>query len=777
MQHRIHCRESSDWQELGKFAVISSYTSLRAVLWIIVFPCAATVSPAQTPATTDFERAEVLLPASAAVLALNEDPHVGWSEDARSLWYRQETAAGHEYVRIWLPTGERQPLFNHRRLADGLAKASASTITPTDLPLDENSFDLGAGTVEATVENVRFRCAWEKGVCAAVQPNIPSETASRSPDKRFDLVRDGFDLRLDDLSAGRSIALTKDGVADRYYGANVFLERDDALGLPHELPAVWSPDSRWAATLRLNVQGVGRMSILRTSPRGEDPRPRADSYRFPVLGDPISPMAELVLVDVRRGTARVVESEPWPLPSGAPFGENPRSSLGWWSAVGARFTWLQVGRGNHAVSLWTVDAKDGKARKILEESSRTRVGPQQGFIDPRNTSTYPESHEVLWFSERDGWGHLYVHDARSGGLKRRLTEGEWLVREVVYVDAGGRTVYFTAGGREPGRNPYFRHLYRTSLDSSEVELLTAENADHAVEFSPDGRYFIDTFSRVDSAPRTVIRTRDGKLVADIETAELRDLFDAGWRFPEPFVTLAADGVTPIYGALFYPRDFDPDRKYPVIDDIFPLTRSPARFTLDAAQALADLGFVVVTLDARGATGRSKAFHDAGYGLMGGRLEDHVAALRNLGADRPALDLDRVGVIGHSWGGAAAARALLTFPEFFLVAVCSSGVHDLRIAQAWFSESVVGLSDPESEEATNLKLAGRLKGRLLLAHGGADYWTHPAHTLRLAQRLLQAGKDFDLILLPDREHNVPSSTHFRRKSWEYFRRHLGPPVRR
>ncbi len=383
----------------------------------------------------------------------------------------------------------------------------------------------------------------------------------------------------------------------------------------------------------------------------------------------------------------------------------------------------------------------------------------------------------MWFSERDGWGHLFLYDGQSGSLKRRLTEGEWLVREVVHIDAEDRTVYFTGGGREPGRNPYFKHLYRTSLDGSGVEMLTPEDADHAIDFSPDGRHFVDTFSRVDTAPQTVVRDRDGELVADLETADLSALFRAGWRFPEPFVTIAADGATPIHGALFFPRDFNPGHRYAVIDDIYPLTRAPARFTLDTAQALADLGFIVVTLDARGATGRSKAFHDAGYGLMGGRLDDHVAAIRSLASERPQLDLERVGILGHSWGGAAAARAILTHADFFRVAVCSSGVHDLRIAQGWFAESVVGLSTADSEEATNLGLAGRLEGKLLLAHGGADYWTHPAHTLRLAQRLQDANKDFDLLILPDRAHNVPSSPYFMRQAWRFFSRHLGSPVAR
>lgn len=722
-----------------------------------------------------FERAEALLPGPASLLALNENLQVHWARDGDSLWYRRETASGPDYVRISLPGGRREPVFDHARLMAALEESAGRLPGPSVPSLDESSLDLELRTVEFTVEEQRFRCHWEKYACASLPVSVLPPATSRSPDGRFRLSREGYDLRLYDDARGRSTRLTDDGSADQYYGANVFLERDNALQSAHELPVVWSPDSRRAATIRLNVAGVGRTAVLQEAGAGGNPRPRASSFRFPMLGDERLPLAELVLVDAHEGDIRVIASEPWPLPSAAPFNEQPGASLGWWSEDASAFFWLQIGRGNHTISLWTANTESGETRRVLTERSATRVGPQQGFIDPRNTRTLQGTDELLWFSERDGWGHLYLHDVRTGSLQRRLTEGPWLVREIVHVDATRRIIYFTAGGREAGRNPYLRHLYRVSLDGGEPELLTPENADHAIQFSPDGRYFVDTFSRVDTAPRTVVRTSDGCLLADLETADLKPLMQAGWRFPEPFTVVAADGETPLWGVLFYPRDFDPRRRYAVIDHIYPLTRAPAQFSLDAAQALADLGFIVVTLDARGATGRSKAFHDAGYGLMAGRLDDHVAALRQLGAERPELDMDRAGIVGHSWGGAAAARAILVYPGVFRAAVSSSGVHDLRIAQGWFAESVVGLSDPGSTEATNLHLAGRLQGKMLLAHGGADYWTHPAHTARLAQQLLDAGKDFDLVLLPERGHDVPSSTHFRRRAWAFFLDHLGTPA--
>lgn len=720
------------------------------------------------------QRAETLLPANARRLVLNEAPKVHWAEDGGSLWYRRETPSGQDYIRVKLPDGNRSPLFDHSRLARALSKAADREIDQNSLALAEDSVNQLNQTLQTTVGGARFGCSWSTYECRTADPDATRQSASSSPDERFQLIRDGYNLYLEDRVNERSTSLTLDGSPDRYYGADVFLERDMALGLNQTPPVVWSPDSRWAATIRLTVTGVGRTSILSTETTEENPRPRAVSFRYPMLGDETLPMAELVLVDTAAAEAHEIASEAWPVSSSAPFSESSNTSLGWWSADGSTFSWLQIGRGNHSMSLWTVDTTVREARKVLTEDSQTRVGPQQGFIDPRNTLTLKETGEVIWFSERDGWGHLYLYDGRTGALKRRLTRGPWLVREVIHVDSKQRFVYFSAGGRESDRNPYHRHLYRASLDGGRPELLTTENADHKVEVSPCGRYFVDTFSRIDTAPRTVIRNTQGEIVADLETADLTALMKAGWQFPEPFTALAADGETPIYGALFYPRDYSATKKYALIDDIYPLSRTPSHFRLDAAQALADLGFVVVTLDARGSTGRSKAFHDAGYGLMAGRLEDHVAALRSLGEDRSELDLERVGIIGHSWGGAAAARAILLHPDFFDVAVASSGTHDMRIAQGWFAESVVGLSDAKSGEATNLDLAERLTGKLLLAHGGADYWTHPAHTMRLAQSLLAEGKDFDLIVLPETRHNVPSSPNFRRRAWDYFLRHLGPP---
>jgi dipeptidyl aminopeptidase/acylaminoacyl peptidase len=362
-----------------------------------------------------------------------------------------------------------------------------------------------------------------------------------------------------------------------------------------------------------------------------------------------------------------------------------------------------------------------------------------------------------------------------------------------------RTLWFSATGREPGRNPYLHHLYRVSLDGGTPELLTPEDADHDVSFSLGGGWFVDTFSRLDLPPVSALRAADGALVRVLETADITDLLATGWRKPEPIRTLARDGRTEIYGALFVPSTFDTERHYPVLDDVYPgphNIRTPVRFPLPAtasgtwqAQALAELGFIVVMLDGLGTAYRSKAFHDVGWGPgfgEAGGLPDHVHALRALAGERPYLDLERVGVYGHSGGGFAAARAMLLFPEFYRVGVASSGNHDQRGYHPQWGERYLGADITRYyAEAANSSLADRLAGALLLIHGELDDDVHPAMTLQLVDALIRANRDFDLLLVPNANHDFQDPTltidlprgasvaerYVLRRRWDYFVRHL------
>jgi dipeptidyl aminopeptidase/acylaminoacyl peptidase len=394
---------------------------------------------------------------------------------------------------------------------------------------------------------------------------------------------------------------------------------------------------------------------------------------------------------------------------------------------------------------------------------------------------------VIWSSERSGWRHLELIDVASGTLVRTLTAGDWAVRDVLGVDHDW--VWFTACGREPGRDPYFRHVYRAPVAGGEPELLTPEDADHSCVLSPSGGYLLDTASTVDTAPVTRMRSADGTGVMDVVTADLGALHVDGWIPPERFSATAADGVTPLYGVIYRPVDFDPARRYSVIDAYYPgpqLIRTPKSFTVDdssgvdawpgpwGAQALAELGFVVVTVDGHGTPLRGRAMHHATYGrLEDNALDDHIAAIRSLAATRPWMDLSAgVGAQGHSAGAAATVRALLTHPEFFTVGVAGSGVHDLRRYVAYWGEKYQGLPDrADYSHQSNLDLADRLEGRLLLLHGELDDNVHPSNTLALYDAFVRAERDVDLVLLAGWGHPCWTHPYYVRRMWDFFVRHL------
>jgi dipeptidyl aminopeptidase/acylaminoacyl peptidase len=409
-------------------------------------------------------------------------------------------------------------------------------------------------------------------------------------------------------------------------------------------------------------------------------------------------------------------------------------------------------------------------------------------------------------TSRDGWGHLYLHDGTSGELKNQITSGPWAIREIAHVDEEGRWIYFLAGGREEGRDPHLRHLSRVKLDSSDLQILTPDDSDHAVAFSPSGKHFVDSSSRADKVPATRLCSSDGRVILTLEEGDITVLQGLGWRFPEPFRVKARDGMTDLYGLITRPSTFDPAKTYPVIDSIYPgpqILRTPKRFVGSREQlglgqslfwqdqALAELGFIVITIDGQGLPYRSKALMDVAagerFGEAGG-LADYVAGLRQLGAHDASLDLRRVGIYGHSGGGYASTRAILQFPDFCRVAVSSAGNHDQHGYLAVWGERYIGLPDGDNYQVqSNYHLAANLKGKLLLAFGGPVDNVPPALTLQLIDALIQATRDFDLLVLPHCDHTFVdfresrqgyeaspgrrTNPYFVRRRWDYFVRHL------
>jgi dipeptidyl aminopeptidase/acylaminoacyl peptidase len=431
--------------------------------------------------------------------------------------------------------------------------------------------------------------------------------------------------------------------------------------------------------------------------------------------------------------------------------------------------------------LRVADAATGKVRDVLREDVATQYESGNGTV---NWRVLPASNEVIWYSQRDDWGQLYLYDLTTGALKSKITSGEGNVDQLRRIDESNRTLYFVGNGKERGRDPYFRHFYRIRMDGTGLTLLTPEDADHDITLPPSGQYFIDTYSRPDVAQVSVARDLNGKRMVTLETADITRLRATGWKPPTPITVKARDGKTDLYGLLYAPTNLDQTKKYPIINHIYPGPQTGSvggrSFSVARgdAQALAELGFVVVEIDGMGTPWRSKSFQDAYYGKMGDNtLPDQVAGMKELARRFPWIDIDRAGIYGHSGGGFAAAGAMFRYPDFFKVGISEAGNHDNRVYEDDWGERYQGLlkrkpdgTDSYAPEANQL-FAQKLEGKLLLAHGSLDDNVPPNNTMLVVDALIRANKDFDLIMLPNRRHGFGNEAYMVRRRWDYFVKHL------
>ena len=569
-----------------------------------------------------------------------------------------------------------------------------------------------------------------------------------SPDGRWlAFIRDR-DVYIRDIESGEESRLSEGGSEDDGY----------------EPPVHWSPDSKKLVAMKRARGDERKVYLIESSPR-DQLQPKLDSYDYLKPGDRVA-VSRPHLFDIS-GRREV--------PVGDELFANPwRIGDLRWAPDSSRFTFQYNQRGHQVLRIVAVDPVSGEARPIIEERSDT-------FIDYSQKSycRYLEgSGEILWASERDGWNHLYLFDARSGALKNRVTGGEWVVRGVDRVDEEARQVWFHAGGLHPDQDPYYIHHARVNLDGTGLVLLTGGDGTHSVEFSPDWKYLIDTYSRVDMPPVIELRSaEDGRPIRELERADATALLATGWQVPERFAAKGRDGRTDIFGVIFRPTDFDPARKYPVIEQIYagPQGASvPKGFSaLHGPQRLAELGFILVQIDGMGTNWRSKAFHDACWQDLGDAgLPDRIAWLEAAAADRPWMDLTRVGIYGGSAGGQNALGALLSHPGFYKVAVADCGCHDNRMDKIWWNEQWMGWPvGPHYEASSNVVNAHKLRGKLLLTVGELDRNVDPASTMQVVDALIRAGKDFELIVFPGAGHGAGGSRYGERRRRDYFVRHL------
>ena len=739
-----------------------------------------------------YRRAEAMLHRNVRSLVFNLETPVRWFPDSRGFWYRSESASGRRFMLVDARSGRQREAFDHRGVAGALTGALGREIGPSELPFDTFEFACGGARLRFEAGGRRWECATDGSALEKLPDPAPgSGRASASPSGRYEVRIHAGNLELVDHVEGSSTALTDDAQPAHGYGSSPEGRNSavtDRLGeRPTSPRVVWSPDERHLLTHRLDERRVGMMHLWQGAPRDGSLRPRIHSYRQALPGDAEVPLAHLVVFEVE--TARRIDLRWRPLESS--FLTPIELQHVWWASGSDAVFFLDWTRDRRSVRLVCAEPSTGECTVMVEDESHTPIDLNAVYHGAPNVWVGRDRRELIWYSSRSGWGHLYLLDGRGEPI-RQLTGGEWVVTDLVRVDEETRTAFFMGAGRAPCRDPYYHHLYSVSLDGGGPVLLTPEDAEHGewppwVDFSPDGRHFVDRFSRIDQPPRTVLRRSTGELVAPVAETDVSALLATGWRYPERFTAKASDGETDLWGMIVLPRDFDPARRYPVIESIYPgpqATRTPRGFTDvvgESTRCLADLGFVVFTVDGRGTPGRAGAFLDAGYGRSGaaGVLADHVAALTQLAGTRPYLDLDRVGIYGHSAGGYAAVRAMLEHPDVYRVGVASAGNHDQALANVTWGERWIGpLPGPGWDTQANRTLARNLRGKLLLVTGDLDDNVNPGSTMQLVDALIEANRDFDLLVLPNRNHDFAATwgtwqddPYFTRRRWDYFVEHL------
>lgn len=736
----------------------------------------------------DYARAERFLSWNKDRYVANCDIQHRWIGRQDRFWYlRKSTDHRKEFVVVDAVTGKKAPAFEHEKVAAGLSAVVRERVEATSLPFDEFRFTPDCAAVEFTFDGHLWRCRLDTGSCTREALATAAVGEVLSPDGKWAAYRHEHNLWIRPASGGTAIPLTTDGTEHYGYagspGDNRSAITDLRRSTPRQCEVIWSPDSRYLATHRLDERDVKDMFLVQSVPEDGSVRPRLFTHRYALPGDENVPLVEPVVFDVSK--RRLVRIETPPL---VEFMMTPIAARNaWWSGDGRKLYYLDMDRFSRSLILWFADPVDGKVTEVVRETSETFLLPGDGGLHNNPVARVLSNGDVIWYSQRDGWGHLYYYEA-TGRLRNQITRGEWVVRGIGHIHEAGRHVYFVASGREEGRDPYYRHVYRVRMDGSGLELLTPEDAEHDLAsnegesdaFSPSGRHFVYSHSRPDAPPVLTLRTADGALVAELETADTSALEQGGRTPIEPFQVLAADGETAIYGNLYRPSWFDPGRKYPVIDSVYPgpqRCRARKTFTaatFDDASALAELGFIVIAIDGRGTPHRSKAFLDDCYGQMGkaGNLDDHIAGIRQLAERYPCMDLERVGIYGASGGGYAAAHAILTRRDFYKVAVAAEGNHDqLGYCFSWAETYNGPVGEGDYRNASNLPFTGSLEGKLLLMHGEMDDNVPPAQTMKLVDALIKANKDFDLLLMPNGNHDAYKTPYFIRRKWDYFVRHL------
>ncbi|HSC53969.1 MAG TPA: DPP IV N-terminal domain-containing protein [Phnomibacter sp.] len=679
----------------------------------------------------DYKKAEQMLMSNTSKLVYRNGVNAQWLPDGQ-FYYTANTEAGEEIVLVNAADGTRKILKSRSEIPGGAAPA----------------------------QNTRMRGAGREVL---------------SPDGKMAVFIKDWNLWLKEIASGKLTQLTTDGVKDFGYAT-------DNAGWTHsERPVVlWSPDSKKIVTFQQDDRGVKDMYLVKTKVGS----PELQQWKYPMAGDSVVSKIYRVIIEV--APAKIIRlhmgadahrsTECDDISCDGGFTDNS------WSADSKQLAFVSTSRDHKSATLRLADAASGEVREVYNETVATQYESGQGAV---NWKFLPARNEFIWYSEKDDWGHLYLHDLGTGKLKHQITKGKFVVSRILYIDEANGLIYFEGKGKEAGRNPYFAHVYSVKMDGSALTLLTPEDGNHNISFSPDKKYFVDNYSQPSVPTVSVLRSAAGKLIATLEKADVSKLLATGWKAPQQITVKSDNGQWDLYGLMFVPSKMEPGRKYPIVNYIYPGPQvgSVGSWNFSPSvrdnQALAELGFVVVAIEGSCNPNRSKSFHDACYGSLAvNTLPDQVSGMKQLAARFPFIDLTRVGIWGHSGGGSATTAALFRYPDFFKVGIAESGNHDNRNYEDDWAERYVGLEQKMPNGKTNYdadavaQYAGNLKGKLLLAHGGMDDNVPPYHTYLVVDALVKANKTFDLLIFPNARHGFGKDTNYMmRRRWDYFVQYL------
>ncbi len=729
--------------------------------------------------TKDYEHAETFLSYNTEPLIDHGVPRPNWLP-GDSFWYRDLNPKGSEFLMVDPVKRTRSAAFDQQRLAAALSTATGNKYDGLMLPFQTFNFSADGKSITFQADDKSWKCDLTSYQVSADTARAAGRRQFRggggrggaggndvlSPDgKKTAFIKDN-NLWVRDINTKKETQLTTDGIKNFGYAT------DNAGWATSDRPILlWSPDSKKIATFKQDQRNVSDMYLVATNVG----KPALKTWKYPFPGDKDIPMIQRVIINV--DVPKVIVLQIPPDAHRSTISDNVSMEDLNWNDDATQLAFISTSRDHKNEKVRIADASTGAVREVFEETVPTQYEAGWGSA---NWKYLAKTNEIIWFSERDNWGHLYLYDALTGKLKNQITKGDWVVTKLLKVDEKKRELYFIVDGREP-ENPYFSQLYKIGFDGKHLTLLTPEDGNHVITLSPSKDYFIDSYSKPDVPPVTVFRNIDGKLITEVEKTDISRLVATGWKPVIPFSVKAHDGKTDIYGLLYTPTNLDPNKKYPIIDYIYPGPQGGSvggNWSFAASrgdnQALAELGFIVVQIEGTSNPWRSKSFHDMSYGNMAeNTLPDQITGIRQLAQKYAYIDTTRVGIWGHSGGGFATACAMFRYPDFFKVGISESGNHDNRNYEDDWGERYDGLVSQSNYDAqANENYAKNLKGKLMLAHGLMDNNVPPENTLLVVEALERANKDYDLVVFPNSPHGYgASSPYMMRRRWDYFVKNL------